>query len=123
MVLIVDASADLRFIYAEMLRHHGIETAQADSRAEALRVARERRPAVLVIDSSASEGEGARLVAELGRDARTAAIPVVFLRQWSEGPPPPTSAPLVAVRKPVDPRELLGAVQDLLQRARRQTSA
>ncbi|HET9982274.1 MAG TPA: response regulator [Longimicrobiales bacterium] len=123
MVLIVDASADLRFIYAEMLRRNGIDTAEAGSRAEALRVARERRPAALVIDSSASDGEGARLVAELGRDSRTAAIPVIFLRHWSEGPPPAASAPVVAVRKPVDPRELLGAVQELLQRARRQTTA
>ncbi|HSI36894.1 MAG: PleD family two-component system response regulator [Phycisphaerae bacterium] len=49
-VLVVDDVADARHLMSRVLKHSGFDTLSAASGEEALRLARERRPAVMLLD-------------------------------------------------------------------------
>ena len=79
LVLIVDDFEDNREMYAQYLRFHGYDVAEADNGQEALRQASGLRPDVIVMDLSLPGMDGWEATRRLKQDAATRDIPVIAL--------------------------------------------
>jgi len=79
-VLLVDDEADIRRIAALSLSGvGGMEVGEASSGSEGIRMAREDRPDVILLDMMMPGLDGPATFEALRRDPKTSAIPVVFL--------------------------------------------
>lgn len=81
-VLVVDGDTDSRIIYASILQHHGYDFLEADSGVDALRLVRERRPDMILLDVSLPGGNGFEIVASLRHDQAMAEVPLVALTTY-----------------------------------------
>lgn len=79
LVLVVDDFEDNRAMYAEYLSYSGYEVQQACDGEQAVRMAREFLPDVVVMDLSLPVLDGWEATRRLKADARTRAIPVIAL--------------------------------------------
>ena len=79
LVLIVDDFEDNREMYAQYLRFHGYEIAEADNGQEALKQAAALLPDVIVMDLSLPGMDGWEATRRLKQDAATRDIPVIAL--------------------------------------------
>jgi CheY-like chemotaxis protein len=79
LVLIVDDDERNAKLARDVLTRAGIETLSAASAAEALRLARERQPDLVLMDLRLPDLAGAEAARQLAADERTATIPVVAL--------------------------------------------
>lgn len=80
LVLLVDDFEDARVMHAELLELEGFATAQAATGAEAIALATELLPDVVLMDLVLPGGmDGCEATRRLKADARTRAIPVVGL--------------------------------------------
>lgn len=86
LVLIVDDYAPNRKLARDVLRAAGFRTLEAASGAEAISVAMARIPDVILMDLRLPDMNGTEAARRLGRDARTAAVPVVALSSIPLGP-------------------------------------
>lgn len=77
-VLVVDDSANNRALMSRILESHDHHIIEATNGAEALGLARVRRPDVVITDVLMPKVDGYELERELRADAATASIPVVF---------------------------------------------
>jgi CheY-like chemotaxis protein len=118
--LIVDDDASIRLLCALCLRPAGFDVLEAENGRRALEQAVSERPDIVLSDVCMPTLDGFGLVAALRRDARTRAIPVVFLSG--------ESAPAVRARayslgvsgfvaKPFDAAALPGLLLGILERA------
>jgi DNA-binding response OmpR family regulator len=117
-VLIVEDDPASLDIFETILRYGGYEVVTAQNGAEGLLRARELLPAAVVVDIGLPDGLGFGVLDELSDDEATAAIPLIVctvhvfehdrVRARSAGAD-------VFLMKPVEPRELLGAVNRLLR--------
>lgn len=78
-VLVVEDDRDTQFIYKRFLDHHGFRVIQAVTGLEGLRLARQERPDVIVLDISIPELNGWEVSKRLKADESTAGIPVVIV--------------------------------------------
>lgn len=76
-VLIVEDNFDNREIYAEILRHAGYETLEAENGMRGVEKAREYLPNLILMDLSMPLMDGWEAIAVLKADSRTADIPVL----------------------------------------------
>lgn len=76
-ILIVEDNFDNREIYAEILRHAGYETLEAENGMRGVEKAREHLPDLILMDLSMPLMDGWEAIAVLKGDERTAAIPVL----------------------------------------------
>jgi two-component system, cell cycle response regulator DivK len=79
LVLIVDDFEDNREMYAQYLRFHGYEIAEADNGQEALKQAAALLPDVIVMDLSLPGMDGWEATRRLKQEPLTRAIPVIAL--------------------------------------------
>jgi two-component system, cell cycle response regulator DivK len=79
LVLIVDDSAGSREMYAQYLRFHGYEIAEADNGQEALKQAAALQPDVIVMDLSLPGMDGWEATRRLKQEPLTRDIPVIAL--------------------------------------------
>jgi len=79
LVLIVDDFEDNREMYAQYLRFHGYETAEADNGQEALKQAAALLPDVIVMDLSLPGMDGWEATRRLKQEPLTRDIPVIAL--------------------------------------------
>ena len=79
LVLIVDDNDKNLKLARDVLRAAGFETLEAASGAEALALAAERLPDVILMDLRLPDMDGADAARTIGEEARTARIPVVAL--------------------------------------------
>lgn len=117
-VLIVEDDPASLDIFETILRHGGYTVVTAQSGAEGLERARELLPHAVVVDLGLPDGPGFGVLDELSDDPATESIPLIVctvhvfahdqVRARSAGAD-------VFLMKPVDPRELLGAVNRLLR--------
>lgn len=84
LVLIVDDSEKNRKLARDVLRAAGIGTLEAGTAAEALALAAERVPDVILLDINLPDMVGTDVARELRNRARTADIPVVALTALPE---------------------------------------
>ena len=82
-ILLVDDTKDIVFVVSRRLKSWGYEALTADSGEEALRVAQEHIPDLILLDIMMPKMKGRDVCARLKADPRTAQIPVIFLTALS----------------------------------------
>lgn len=120
-VLVADADACLRDIFATFLGHHGYRAVEAADGIEALELARGLRPDAMILDMDVPHLDGLAVTRLLQQDPATACTAVVLLSVRSA-----VLARLEARRagghgfleKPFAPHELLAEVRRVLEPAR-----
>ena len=78
-VLLVDSHEDSRTIYTAILEHHGFAVVAAVSGDDGLRLSRERRPDLIVVEFSPPRLASLATVRAFRAQPDTAAVPVVAL--------------------------------------------
>ena len=117
MLIVEDDPASLD-IFETILRHGGYEVVTAQNGADGVARAREIRPDAVVVDIGLPDVPGYGVLSELSEDPATDSIPLivctvhVFAHDRTRAHRAGADAFLM---KPVDPRELLGAVNRLLR--------
>jgi two-component system, cell cycle response regulator DivK len=79
LILVVDDNALIRKLTRVVLEGAGFRTLQCGTVAEALSLAAEHLPALVLMDIQLPDGDGVTALQQLRGDPRTAAIPVVAL--------------------------------------------
>jgi CheY-like chemotaxis protein len=121
-VLLVDDEADIRRIAALSLSGvGGMEVAQAGGGSEGIRMAREDRPDVILLDMMMPGLDGPATFQALRSDPETSAIPVVFLTAKAMSTEVERLRGLGArgvLIKPFDPMDLPRLLRELLDTGR-----
>jgi CheY-like chemotaxis protein len=117
-VLVLDDSAAVRTLVAEMIAPYGFVPVAAEDAETALRVAAAVRPDVAIVDQHLPGASGARFVHSLraSPEERLRTLPVIGLsgRPWSEGELMSAGA-CCFIRKPVDAHRLVQAIRWALE--------
>jgi two-component system cell cycle response regulator DivK len=77
LVLIIEDNEVNRVLVRDMLRFKGYQTLEAQSAEEGIRVAREKKPALILMDFHLPKMNGIEAFKALRADAETNAIPVI----------------------------------------------
>src|ERR1051326_2030481 len=86
--LVVDVSMLIRHTVCRYLEERGFIVDSAGNGREALEIMASRKPDLIVTDLEMPRMTGGELIAELKRNAGTAAIPVIILAGKKTGAPP-----------------------------------
>lgn len=78
-VLLVESHEDSRTIYTAILEHHGFAVVAAAGGDEGLRLSRERRPDLIVVEFSPPRQHSLAVVRAFRAQPSTTAVPVVAL--------------------------------------------
>jgi twitching motility two-component system response regulator PilH len=121
-ILIVDDSPTESFKISGVLKRHGHEVLAAESGEQALQVARDLKPDLILMDIVMPGLNGFQATRQLTRDPATAAIPVVMLtaksqeadRIWGE-----RQGARGYLVKPVDDSVLVATISQVLAEASR----
>lgn len=114
-VLIVEDNFDNREIYAELLRHAGYVTLEAENGLRGVEKAFEHLPDIILMDLSMPLMDGWEAIEVLKKDSRTASIPVLAVSahvilngDYARAQQAGFSCYLT---KPVEPKDVLREVQ------------
>ncbi|HCF59891.1 MAG TPA: DNA-binding response regulator, partial [Myxococcales bacterium] len=124
-LLVVEDEVDLQEVLAYNLRRAGHEVLAALRGQEGLRLAREKRPALVLLDLMLPDLPGTEVCRALKADPATRAIPVVILTARGDEPDRVIGFELGAddyVVKPFSVRELVLRVEAVLRRGQRATA-
>lgn len=119
-ILVVDDKAELRALLKSYLTQEGFEVAQAGNGQEALFVARQEKPDLIILDLMMPEMGGYEFLRVYSREAQT---PVIVLTAKLEENDKVLGLELGAddyVTKPFSPRELTARVRAVLRRLEKQ---
>ena len=78
-VLVIEDDSGLRAIIGELLRLEGYEVALAENGLEGVKLARERRPGIILCDAVMPVMDGFEVIRALRADETTAMIPVIVM--------------------------------------------
>ncbi len=78
-ILVIEDEAPLRESLVDILQFENFTVFEAENGLEGIRVARDRKPDLIICDVAMPELDGFAAVEELRQDPETAAIPVIFL--------------------------------------------
>jgi two-component system, cell cycle response regulator DivK len=118
-VLVVDDFEDNRDMYAVYLTHSGYDVLEAADGQEAVEVARQRVPDVIVMDLTLPIMDGWEATRRLKADERTRHIPIIMLTGHAVAGQSRDARDAgcdAFLAKPCLPDLLVGKVQELLQR-------
>jgi signal transduction histidine kinase len=113
-LMLVDDDNTARELLQRTLRKEGYQTISAKHGDEALRLARDAQPALILLDVMMPGISGWDVLQQLKADSRTAAIPVVMTTMLEERGIGHTLGADGYLLKPVDRNELLSLLQRLL---------
>jgi len=116
-VLLVEDHADTRMFYADLFRSSSFEVIEAGRGDQALQLARESLPALIVTDLSLPGLTGLELAKALKRDDATRGIPILCLSGYSDNETSEAAAASGIDRllvKPCMPDDLLAHARDLI---------
>ena len=119
-ILIVDDEPDALEVLGFKLREAGYVPLFAKDGARAIAIARDERPALIVLDLMLPEVDGLEVCKILRRDSGTASIPVIMLTARAAEMDRVLGLELGAddyVTKPFSPRELVLRIKKLLSRS------
>jgi CheY-like chemotaxis protein len=125
LILIVEDNELNLELVRDLLQHHGYETVEARNAADALTLAAERDPDLILMDIQLPDGDGIRALDRLRGDVRTASIPVVAVTAFamSDDRRRLLGAGFDAyLEKPIDVRAFPGQVRAVLESTRASTS-
>jgi two-component system cell cycle response regulator DivK len=120
LILIIEDHDKNRKLLREVLQVTGYRTVEAETAEEGIRVAREARPALVLMDLQLPGMDGFAALATLRADAATQAIPVIAVTAsaMSHQRPQILAAGFDGYQtKPLPVREFLQAVRAVLDRA------
>jgi CheY-like chemotaxis protein len=121
-VLLVDDERAIRTICRVNLEGDGLAVNEATDGAEALEQVKRKRPSLVLLDVMMPGVDGWSVAAQLGEDAETRDIPIVFLSARAAPEDRLHAQELGAVGyvvKPFDPLELSEVVREVLGRVAR----
>jgi DNA-binding NarL/FixJ family response regulator len=117
LILIVDDDGPSRSLMARTLERVGYTTSETASGAEALALAKQQRPMLVIVETLVPDVSGYELCREL-KDAFGPALPIVFVSGARTEPADRVAGLLVGADdylvKPFDPDELIARVRRLL---------
>ena len=118
-ILVVDDNLDAREMYCMYLEHSGFVCLQAANGLEALKMAAEHQPALILMDATMPGMDGWEATARITSDPTLKHIPVVMLTAHAFAEHRERAKQVGAVAflaKPVLPDDLAQAVTDLLNK-------
>ena len=120
-LLVVDDEADVVDLVRYKLNGAGFNVLTADNGLDALRLAREHRPDLIVLDLMLPEVSGEEVCRQLKKEPDTASIPVMMLTAKGQAGDRIAGLEIGAddyISKPFSPRELVLRVEAVLRRVR-----
>jgi two-component system, OmpR family, phosphate regulon response regulator PhoB len=117
-VLVIDGDREAREVLEEQLRRAGHAVTSAATAAEGLRMARERRPDVVLLDDGAADRGPSAFCQELHADMATRGVPVVAMLPATRSQASAAPGVAEAIGKPFSVRELLARLESALRGAR-----
>jgi len=123
-VLVVDDETDILDLVSFNLQRQGLTVLTAENGIEAVRIAKEKTPDMIVLDLMLPGKDGFTVYKELRADPRTSSIPVLMLTAKGELNDRIAGLELGAddyVTKPFSPKELVLRVKALLKRSKKVT--
>jgi two-component system phosphate regulon response regulator PhoB len=117
-VLVIDDDRETREILEEQLRRagHGVQTTAAAT--EGIRMARERRPDVVLLDAELPDMTPAGVCRALEGEMATRGVPVLAMLAIDQEEVVSPTGVADAIAKPFSVRELLAHIESALRRAR-----
>ena len=125
-VLIVDDDPDVRLFNSTVVEENGYTPLEADNGEEGLKMIREKKPDLVILDVLMPKQSGIRLYRELKTDKALEGIKVVLLsgiarrtflrsqKALTEFGGEAVPEPEVYLEKPVEPEELAQVINDIL---------
>jgi CheY-like chemotaxis protein len=117
-ILIVDDEPDVLSVLSRGLSAHGYEVLTTDNGKDALMMARDRRPDLVILDILMPDISGGSVGLTLQEDPATQEIPIIFLSctfgERGKHKDRPLFAGHIRLAKPYDMQELLDAIADRL---------
>ena len=118
-VLVVDDETDILELITFNLQRQGLTVLTAENGIEAVRIAKEKSPDMIVLDLMLPGKDGFTVYKELRADPRTSSIPVLMLTAKGEDVDRIVGLEVGAddyLGKPFNPRELLARIHAVLRR-------
>lgn len=122
-VLVVEDDASIARLLDRLLSRAGYVALHAGTGPEALRLARQRRPAVITLDLMLPGMSGEETLAALKADAATRAIPVVVISIHGDDADLGNLPIVATLRKPIDSGAMLRAIADAVRGRRASNDA
>jgi two-component system, OmpR family, alkaline phosphatase synthesis response regulator PhoP len=116
-ILVADDESHILHVVSLKLRNAGFQVITACDGQEALELARQESPDLMIIDYQMPQLSGLELCSRLKQDAATSRIPAILLTARGYDLEPKDVEPNGIVRilsKPFSPRQLLATVNDIL---------
>jgi two-component system cell cycle response regulator DivK len=117
-VLIVEDSPDIAQPLADAFRFSDFSVLLAPNAAQALQLAHERRPDVILMDIQLPDMNGLAVAETLKQDPATRAIPIIAMTAYDIDAPQVktiTRACVGYVQKPIRPREIINLAEAVLK--------
>ena len=118
LVVVADDAGDILALVQTALTRAGYEVVTAGDGEAALRLIRERRPALALLDVSMPKLDGLGVLVQVREDPLLAGLPVILLSALAQESDVERGYSLGAskyVRKPFSPRELVSIVGEILR--------
>ncbi len=116
-LLLIEDDPIFASTFGEVIEAHGLAYVQAPSGQAGLRIAREQRPAGIILDVRLPDMDGWRVIEKLRADPATAAIPVHFVSALDAAERGIALGAVGYLRKPVTRNDLVGVIDVLVPRA------
>jgi len=123
-ILVVDDEEDILELVQYNLSREGYQVRQAGTGEEGLKIARQKKPDLVILDLMLPGVDGLEVCKNLKNDPKTAHIPIIMLTAKSEEADMVTGLELGAddyIPKPFSPRVLLARVKTVLRRKLRES--
>ncbi|KPJ95467.1 MAG: hypothetical protein AMS18_02790 [Gemmatimonas sp. SG8_17] len=112
-VLVVDDEADVRRFLIAVLNKHGYETVAAEDGTQALEVARQEKPDLVILDLQMPHETGTGFYRKFSRSKDYEATPIIVVSGLA-GRDLAVKKPVAVFDKPIDPDEFIAAVRKAL---------
>jgi CheY-like chemotaxis protein/signal transduction histidine kinase len=116
-LLLIEDDSIFASTFGEVIQAQGLAYIQAPSGQAGLRIAREQRPAGIILDVRLPDMDGWRVIEKLRADPATAAIPVHFVSALDAAERGLALGAVGYLRKPVTRADLIGVIDVLVPRA------
>ena len=116
-ILVVDDDADIRAVLSMRFNSAGYDVLEACDGYEAIKISREKKPDLIILDIMMPEMDGMSASQYLKEDPITKNIPIIFLTGLQDKKTEqlyPGVGENIIIAKPYDAKELLAAVKRVI---------